>query len=151
MSDALSRFNSMVERFHQLQTWIERANAAADRFRPEIVARVVEGHTASRDELLVDLVPLMVEVEVEADAADARAADIEARIATEQTALEELELRQIIGDLDEDGWLEAATPLQDAIDSVKPALNAAREESASLRAALASWEAMGQSAGVLAA
>lgn len=150
MSDALSRFNATVERFQQLQTWIERANAAADRFRPEIVQRVVSGHTASRDELLVDIVPMMIEVEVAADAADSQVEDILARVAEERRQLEELELRHVIGDLSEDDWADASAPLHAAIDAVQPQLTAAREEAQALRGALSTWETLGKGAGVLA-
>ena len=39
-SDPLPRFTSLVDRFEQTQNFIDQALAKADRFRPDVIARV---------------------------------------------------------------------------------------------------------------
>lgn len=149
MSDVLSQFNSLVDRFTQLQGWIQKAEALASSYTPSVVANVVGRHTASRNDLLVDLIPMMVDVEQAASAADARRAAIEADVSAARAAIEELDLRQLIGDLDDAAHAEATAPHHAKIDGVRAELDDAELEAMTLRDSLARWEKIGAAAGVL--
>jgi hypothetical protein len=113
------------------------------------VANVVGRHTAARNDLLVDLIPMMVDVEHAANAADARRAAIEAEVSVARAAIEELDLRQLIGDLDDDAHAEATSPHRAKIDGVRSELDNAELEAMTLRDSLARWEKIGAAAGVL--
>ena len=148
-SDSLARFTALVDRFEQVQGFIDQARAMAARFRPEVIQRVIDGHQATINEVLTDVVPLMMDLEQAAQAADARRADIDAGAAASRFALEELELRHLIGELDDDGWLSGRIEHEERVAAVDRDLAEVDAERDALRGALARWDAAGKSAGVL--
>lgn len=148
-SDPLPRFTSLVDRFEQTQNFIDQAQAKADRFRPEVIARVVEGHKRTIDDLLVDILPLLDEVEGAAAAAEQQRAEIEAGGASSRLMLEELELRNLIGELDNDTWEAERAPHADRIAAVDSDLATVDATIGDLRDALLRWELVGQQAGLL--
>jgi hypothetical protein len=145
----LDRFNKLIDRFEQIQGFVDQARARADRFRPEVIQRVVEGHTNSLNELLVDVVPLMIEVEEGTRAAESERESIDAGAAASRLVLEELELRNLIGDLDDDAWQAERGPHADRVAAVETDLSRVDGQIELMRAALRRWEIIGRTAGVL--
>lgn len=148
-SDPLPRFTSLVDRFEQTQNFIDQAHAKADRFRPEVIARVVEGHKRTIDDLLVDILPLLDDVEGAAATADQQRAEIEEGGVSSRLMLEELELRNLIGEIENDTWEAERAPHADRIAAVDSDLAAVDARIAELRDALLRWELVGQQAGLL--
>ena len=148
-SDPLPRFTSLVDRFEQTQNFIDQALAKADRFRPEVIARVVEGHKRTIDDLLVDILPLLDDVEGAAAASEQERAEIEAGGAASRLTLEELELRNLIGELENEDWEAARGPHAERIAAVDSDLATIDARISELRDALLRWELVGQHAGLL--
>lgn len=145
----LTQFNALVDRFAQVQGWISKALELAPAYRPVVVERVVNGHAATRDELAMEIVPLMIEVEEQAQAATRRRDEVEARAGEARAAIEELQLRHLIGELDDDALAAEVAPFQSTIDGVAADLDAAEAEAGLWRSALGRWETLGREAGVL--
>ena len=148
-SDPLPRFTSLVDRFEQTQNFSDQAQAKADRFRPEVIARVVEGHKRTIDELLVDILPLLDDVEGAAAAAEQQRTEIEAGGVSSRLKLEELELRTLIGEIDNETWESERAPHADRIAAIDTDLATVDLRIGELREALLRWELVGQQAGLL--
>jgi chromosome segregation ATPase len=145
----LHRFEADLNRIATLSGYIEKALALADSFRPQVVDKVVNGHRATLAQLALDLMPVVIELEDEVrEHQDALAAlgqlESEAR-----RQLDELELRQLIGEMNADDFLDEAAPHQAALDSV--AARRAPHERSIARASeeLGRWQTLGAQAGVL--
>jgi DNA-binding transcriptional regulator YdaS (Cro superfamily) len=145
----LDQFNALVDRFAQVHGWINQAVALAPQYSAIVVERVVRGHSATREELAVQIVPLMMEVEEHASHANRQRDEVDARVAAARAALDELNLRHMIGELDDDALAEASGEHQATIDGVSDLLAAAEASAATWRGALARWEILGREAGVL--
>lgn len=145
----LPLFNDLVDRFCRLQGFIDKANALAGNYSPIVVQRVVEGHTASRNELLTEIVPMMIEIESAASDADGERQAVETNVGAARAAIEELELRKLIGDLDDEAFAAEAAPHEAKIADVASDLDTALANADALRGALRRWQEVGESAGVL--
>ncbi|HMV69204.1 MAG TPA: hypothetical protein PKA64_20320 [Myxococcota bacterium] len=149
MTDPLARFNALVNQFSTVQGYIDQARALAHRFHPSVVERVVSGHNRTISDLLVDLVPAMADVEEAVQTLDADHDAIEAGAAESRLAVEELDLRHLIGDIDDASLAEQRAPHDERIASVAEQLSGIDGARAAMREALARWESIGRAAGVL--
>jgi hypothetical protein len=145
----LDQFNALVDRFAVVHGWITKAQALAPQYRAIVVERVVRGHSATREELAVEIVPLMMEVEEYAGAANRRRDEVDAQVASARAALDELNLRHMIGELDDDALAAASAEHQATIDGVADQLAEVEAQASMWRDALGRWELLGREAGVL--
>ncbi len=145
----LDQFNALVDRFAVVHGWINQAVALAPQYSAIVVERVVRGHSATRDELAVQIVPLMMEVEEYAGEANRHRDEVDARVASARAAIDELNLRHMIGELDDEALAEASAEHLTTVDSVAEQLAEIEAIAATWRSALARWEVLGREAGVL--
>jgi hypothetical protein len=143
MESALDRLVQATTNFDRIAGFITKAEALSDKFRPEVVAKVVTGHKATLDEIAVDMMPLVIDVEQEVEQETASLGAFAERTTTAQTSAEEVELRKLIGDLDDEQASDLLTPLQEELASIDADRAPVETHLTDLRAALESWKQIG--------
>ena len=149
MSEPLARFNALVDQLSKVQGFIDQARALAHKFHPSVVERVIAGHTGTINDLLVDIVPAMAELEDATQASEQRRATIEADVATSRATIEEMELRHLIGELQDAELADLREPHDARVAAVAEALSAVDADLEAMRGALGRWDTVGRAAGVL--
>ncbi len=148
-SELLSAFESRVAQFERYQGFIERAQGHASRFAPAVVEKVVQDNEQKSLEVVLELIPLTSDMdEVVAELTRDRDAVL-AGVQDSRFALEELELRREIGDIEEDAFAQEAGPHQRAVDSVGARVSEFEESLGRFRSVLDRWTDLGTRAGVL--
>jgi hypothetical protein len=148
-NDSLPRFQNSLEQFEIHFGYIQKAKDVAEKFSPEVVARVVGGHEQRLQELAFDLMPLVIELESEAGSNQSSIQQIEQRKEAAKITLEELELRHLIGDLDEAAHAEASAPHQKTVEEAEAEVVPHQTQIAALQDALSRWESLGAQSGLL--
>ena len=150
-AELLSQFTAKVDEFARHQGFIDKARAQADRFAPEVVAKVITTNEAKALGVVEDLIPLTADVveRIEGLQADRRA--IEASSADSTLRMQELELRLAIGELDDDGFAAESADLKVELDGAQVKIGVIDADVAELSAALDRWNELGVRAGVLSA
>ena len=145
----IEKFGTLVTRFEQHRGFMDKARALADSYSPLVVERVGSDHEQRSNELLTELIPLMIEVEEAADGLDDDRESSLAGVTDVRAAAEELELRRLIGDIDEEeAELEAALH-SETLAGVDAHVAELDGEIAAFRAQLDAWRSIGLAAGVL--
>lgn len=148
-SELLSAFESRVAQFERYQGFIERAKAHADRFAPAVVEKVVQDNEQKSLEVVLELIPLTSDMdEVVAELTRDRDAVL-AGVQDARFALEELDLRKEIGDIDDDAYETEARPHREAVESVGARVAEYEESLGRFRGVLDRWTDLGTRAGVL--
>lgn len=148
-TDALTTFTNLLDGFERTVQFLQRIDEHAGSFRAAVVGRVRASHEATRDSLLIDLIPALADAEEAMTAAQTRQSAVQSSVADAQEALEEIALRLDIGALEPDEAEAASAPFQAEIDGVAETLAAAEAELAGYRDAIARWESLGHQGGVL--
>lgn len=152
MSDTpplLDRFRDLVERFETIHGWIVKARELADDYSDVVVDKVVAGHTATLTDIAIDIVPVLVDVESRIAEVEDGLAAIQSETADATTALEELELRKLIGELDDEGFDAAKAEHQAPLDEAEPRRKTLQDELDTWTALHARWTEAGEASGVL--
>jgi hypothetical protein len=137
----LAGFKAQLEAFDKFQGFIDKAREKADKFRPEVVEKVVRDNTAKIEGVKAELDPLVAEIDaVVAGLASDRLA-VEAESADARLGLEELELRREIGELDDAAFDAEAANFKGAIGESDGRLASIDAELADFRAVLEAWAA----------
>jgi chromosome segregation ATPase len=148
--DLLSTFDGLVQRFQAHHTFAERARALADRYSAVVVDRVVRDHADRTTETLSELIPLLIEVETAIADIEAQVDAIKAQGGDDRAALEELQLRALIGEMDDDALDAATTDLRRRLSGADTEITRLAAEADTFRARLTSWQQIASQAGVLA-
>jgi hypothetical protein len=148
-ADLLSQFQAKVDEFARYQAFIDKARAQADRFAPEVVAKVISSNESKAMVVVEDLIPLTGDVVDVIEALRADRAGIESATADSTLRMQELELRQAIGELDDDAFAQESADLRVALDQAQERIAAIDTEAESFSAALERWNVLGVAAGVL--
>ena len=114
-AELLSKFTGQVDLFEKYQTFIEKAQSQAGRFSAAVVERVVSDNTTKSMEVVAVIVPLMADMDDVVQGLESERGDITQGVAQSQLKLEELELRHMIGELDDDLIYNYAAPGESAI------------------------------------
>lgn len=148
--DLLTTFDGLVQRFQAHHTFAERARALADRYSPIVVERVVRDHSDRTTETLSELIPLLIEVETAIADLESQRDAVKAQGGDDRAALEELELRALIGEFT-DAELDAATAdLRGRLAGADAEIARIEAQADGFRARLSTWQAIAADAGVLA-
>lgn len=148
-AELLTQFQAKVDEFARFHAFIEKAKAQADRFAPEVVEKVITGNQAKAMSVVEDLIPLTTDVEQVIDDLRARRASVEAATEESNLKMQELELRQAIGELDDDAFEKESADLKVELDKAKESVSEIQEEADAFAEALARWTELGVEAGVL--
>jgi hypothetical protein len=138
----LDTFTELVDRYEQHQGYIQRAKEQSSRFSAKIVDKVVRDHTAKSSAVASEVGPYLKELR------DAIALlDRERKKATEdrnaqQTAIEELELRRAIGELEDREFQGEAAGINGKLSDVQRRLDGLTEEYQALTEARDRWKTL---------
>lgn len=138
-SQLLTNLRGQLDALARFQAFVGKAREMVGKFRPEVVQKVVDDNQAKIAEVVAVLVPLVREAEAQLATLGARRAEIDEATESARLALEELDLRLAIGEIDELSHDEAAGPYREeiaAIDEKLVAIGLDREQLAGL---LAEW------------
>ncbi|MCB9662536.1 MAG: FHA domain-containing protein [Alphaproteobacteria bacterium] len=141
--DLLAEFKKQLEAYERYQSFIDKARSMTDKFRPEVVEKVVTDNTAKMREVAEVLSPLVPEVQAVVSELHGRRGGIEEAMEAARLGLEELELRKMIGELDDEGFDAQAAALKSAVDEHGGQLAEVDAELASFSGLLSSWASLG--------
>jgi len=147
MEELLSSFNAHLEAYNEHREYIARAQAQAEKFSSGIIEKVVLDHEVKSSAVADEVLPLVPEVEGHLDEIDEEVASINDRKASADEQMEELQLRQLIGELSEEGFEAEGADLRKELDEANTRLEALSEQRAHLQAALDRWVELATSAG----
>lgn len=97
----LDTFTELVDRYEQHQGYIQRAREQASRFSAKIVDKVVRDHTAKSSTVASEVGPYLKELRDAIALLDRDRKKVTEDRNGQQTAIEELELRRAIGELED--------------------------------------------------
>lgn len=150
-SELLSQFEDKLAEFERFRGFIEKAEAQASRFAPEVVQKVVTTNQEKMMAVATDLVPLTMDLEGAIDARKAEVASIQANNADAKIQVEEMELRLAIGEMEQEAFDAEASSLKESLASAEERIGGLEAAAAALSDALERWNTVGTEAGVLTA
>lgn len=142
-SDLLAEMTSKLDEIEKFQGFIARAREQAEKFKPEVVEKVVSDNTGRVRDLSVEVSSLREQADAVVATLNEKATSVQAGAMESQFALDELELRRTIGDLDDDAFQASSEPYRTAVESAEAEVKALHEEAASFQSALARWASVG--------
>lgn len=137
--ELLEAFKKQLEAFDKYQTFIAKAREQAEKFRPEVVEKVVADNTAKIEAVAEALNPLVPEVQGVIAELGSERRSVEEAVEAARLRLEELELRAMIGELDEEGFEAEAAPFKSEISSADEILGAFDGELEQFQSILQQW------------
>ena len=147
--DLHESFNDQITEFEKYLGFIDKAQAAADKFRAEVIEKVVSDNQARAMSLASELMMPLVEVEDHIDDLGTQRETIDTKNATASATLQELELRLMIGDLDDDTFAAEAGPIKTQVDEAQMSVLEIDEERESFSAIMTRWKVAGLRSGAL--
>ncbi|MGC6494466.1 MAG: hypothetical protein ACON5B_16650 [Myxococcota bacterium] len=146
----VSTFAHLVDEYERFQGFIAKAESMRERYRSEVVERVIADHASRADALLNELVPLMVDVDLAAQHAQEQVAEAQGELDTYHMRQQERDLRVLIGELDEEAARTLASDDAAALEAAEQRADALGTQKDVLDALLVRWDALGRAAGILA-
>ena len=147
MEELLSSFNAHLEAYNEHREYIARAQAQAEKFSSGIIEKVVLDHEVKSSAVADEVLPLVPEIEGHLDEIDDEVSSINDRKASADEQMEELQLRQLIGELSEEGFEAEGAGLRKELDDANARLEALSEQRALLQASLDRWVDLATAAG----
>jgi regulator of replication initiation timing len=139
--ELLAEFKAQLELFDKYQTYIEKARSYADKFNPAVVEKVISDNTAKIRDVADVLDPLIADMRSVLADLDAARGGVQQGVENARMQLEELELRQVIGELTESEFLEQSSDLKSKIDNADNEIADIDEELDDYRSTLERWTA----------
>lgn len=140
--DLLAEFKKQLEAYERYQSFIDKARSMTDKFRPEVVEKVVADNTAKMQDVADLLAPQVPQVQAIVADLKAQRAGVEEAMQSARMGLEELELRQMIGELDDEGFEAAAAELKASVERETARLGELDAELGSFTGMLDAWSAL---------
>jgi hypothetical protein len=139
-AELLSEFNTQLSLAEKYQSYVEKARTYADRFSSAVVEKVVTDNSAKVREIVELVGPMVEEMGTLIDGLSADRDSVLAGGVEWRMALEELELRQAIGEIADDEYEAAAGQLKEDLGSIDERVEAIDADLSELRAAVESWQ-----------
>ncbi len=148
-AELLSKFNGQVDLFEKYQTFIDKAQSQSGRFSAAVVERVIADNKAKSMELVGEILPMTSDLDAVITSLEGERDGITQGVADSQLRLEELELRNMIGELDSDAFEAESAEVKTIVETADAKVAAIEEELEGFRAAVARWMELGQRAGMV--
>lgn len=146
----LTEFRARVDELDKYQSFIDKATSQKGKFAAAVVEKVIKDNTEKIVHVAEAIMPLTTDVEAVIETMNGeRQATLDGR-QTSQFALEELELRLAIGELDDAGFDAESKSLRDSIGSIDSRVAAIDVDLDQFKEQLARWLTLGERAGLLA-
>jgi hypothetical protein len=138
-AELLSSFNEHLASYGSHREYVRKATAMAERFSPEVIGKVVQDHEAKSSDVAETILPLVPDLEARIAEIDAEKASIGEGKAASDAKMEELTLRQAIGELADDEFNSLSEELRQTLDEANGRLEGLDGERDELATALAGW------------
>ena len=138
-AELLAEFQTQLELWDKYQGFIDKARSYSDRFNPAVVEKVIADNTARCGEVSDVLDPLVPDIRGVIGGLEAEKNDIDSDTGESRTAVEELELRLAIGEIDQDQFDEQAGERKSAVDLAGERVAELELELEIMRATLGRW------------
>jgi hypothetical protein len=139
ITESLSSFNAHVDNYAQHREYIRRALAQAERFSSSIIEKVVLDHSVKASAVADDILPLVPDLEGRIAEIEASKTEINERKANSDEEMEELTLRQAIGEITDDEFEDLTRELRASLDEANGELEELNREQADIQAAIDRW------------
>jgi len=143
----LNNFNTQLDEYTRHREYIRRARAQAAKFSSGVVEKVILDHEIKSSETADLVLPMVPEIEAGIAIIDEERGGIERDKGAADEQMEELQLRQAIGELSEEGFEEASKELRALLDSASARLEELQADRAKLSTALDRWVELAAEAG----
>lgn len=150
-SELLSEFRKKVDEFIKCRSFIDKAQAQAEKFEKSVILKVVESHTAKANGIMEGLIPLTADIELNMSNLRSEKAEIQAGQEDARTKLQEMELRHVIGELTKKQFESKSKNLKKDLEEVDAKVAELDAGCAEFQAELDRWNEAAEKAGVLAA
>ncbi len=147
MQELLTNFNALLENYAEHRNYIRRAKTQSDKFSPAVIEKVVLDHEIKSSGVADELLPLVPEIEAQLRQIDDEKASINNRKARADEQMEELQLRQAIGELSDEDFESLGGDLRAELDLANGRLEALDGDRGQLQGALDRWVDLAVEAG----
>lgn len=148
-AELLRTFTDRVDQFEKYQSFIAKAKEQSGKFAAAVVGKVIKDNEARCLEIVGEIMPLIAEMEQVIERLQRERDEALESAKESQFRLEELELRLAIGDLTEDDFTVEAADYKAVVDSADSKVAELDGEREHFQTALARWNKVGGSSGVL--
>jgi hypothetical protein len=138
----LDTFTELVDRYEKHQGYIQRAREQSSRFSAKIVDKVVRDHTAKSAAVATEVGPYLKELRDAIALIDRDRKKVTDDRNAQQTAIEELELRRAIGELEDHDFQGEADGINGKLAEIQRRLDALTEEYQALTEARDRWKTL---------
>jgi len=146
--ELLELFTERLDEFAKHKGYIEKAQAQAGRFSESVIERVVTDNTSKCVGLSAEILPMVVDVNEAIAGLVVSGEEIRTNVASSQLALEELELRSAIGELDDASFGEQSAEVRKVVETADTKLSSIQESLGAFQAELTRWEALSDMPGI---
>ena len=134
--ELLQSLADLVEQYAKHRSFIEKASGQAEKFSEVVIQRVVEDNRKKMLNLEQEVVPMIGQAATVCQDLEAQRGKVEADVSDSQLALEELQLRAAIGELDEEAFENQSAEVRGVVDSADSNIAGLDKELEKLRALL---------------
>ena len=145
--EVLAAFSGHVETYGKHRAFIDRARGQSEKFSAAVIEKVTLEHEIKCAELADTILPLVAELESAHSALEAERDGIVTSQAGANDAMEELSLRQMIGELDDDAFEAASKELKEQLGTSGETIAALETQMTALSEALGQWSELALAAG----
>lgn len=143
----LSTFNEKVETYARHRGFIDKAQAQGGKFSPAVIEKVCLDNEIKSSDLVDEIVPLVGEIEGILSGLQTDLDGIQHSSASATEQMEELSLRQAIGELSDEDFETESADLKASLDEAGGRIAAIEEEQGSFSTALDAWTTLAEKAG----
>ncbi len=142
-AELLSTFNEKLESFERFRGFIEKAEAATEKFSPEVIAKVVSDNEAKAGAAAEAIRPLVADMEAVVADQQAQIAEIQASSEGATAAVEELTLRNMIGELSDDDFAAKSEELKAELGNAEERIAEIQTDLEQYETAVGRWRELG--------
>ncbi len=141
-AELLVALTAHLDKYEQHRQYIEKAKAQAAKFKPGVVEKVLLDHEIKSSDVADKVGPLLPEVRALVAGLDAEKAKISASKGTVDEQIQELELRQVIGELTDAEFEAQVADLRASAGSANERIAAIDADLADLSGAVDRWASL---------
>ena len=142
MEELLTKFSGLLDNYARHREYINRARAQTSKFSSDIIEKVVLDHEIKSSSLADEILPFVPELEGLISKIDSEKQDILNNKSSSDEEMQEIELRHLIGEIDDDEFGGLTGDLRGTLDDANGRLELLDVDRGTLSAALDRWVAL---------
>lgn len=148
-AELLSEFESRVDKFEKFRGFIDKAKSQSGKFAAAVVEKVIADNEERSIEVVGEIIPLMADLQEAIETLEGEKTAALENAKESKFRLEELELRQMIGDLSDEAFEAEASEYKSVVSTTDERVGEIDAELGTIQAALDRWQTAGLAAGVI--